>query len=153
MNNFNCNILFKISREVMLFALFVPTWIIIKSGYLSKIGLILSSQSSIVTSLNYCNLTSYLSVFKRCSHFPKIFKSPTMATVLLGYYFWITLVTAFDKTKKNLSWFIIWWLTSLSIYFLMCFFFMLNFSFLFHLIGLKRSLYQLWVAQSFFQYC
>ena len=70
---------------------------------LSKIGLILSSMSSIVPPLKKLTFTLCLSVLRSSSLIPDIIESPTMATVPFGYFtsvdlllIWAELIYSFD---------------------------------------------------------
>ena len=142
----------------MLFVVFVPTWIMLKSGCVFGINLILFSISSIVAPLKYLNLASCLSVLRRSSLIQEIIQSSTLATVPFGHF----LISSALLLSLLLTKLVIGWLDSLlcdlrlPTCFSRCFLYSITlsgFSLVSHVIDLTKTIYQVRVAQSFFQYC
>ena len=139
----------------MLFAVFVPTWIMLKSGCVFGINLILFSISSIVAPLKYLNLASCLSVLRRSSLIQEIIQSSTIATVPFGHF----LISSALLLSLLLTKLVIGWLDSLlcdlrlPTCFSRCFLYSITlsgFSLVSHVIDLTKTIYQVRVAQSFF---
>ena len=89
MNDFSWISLFKLSRDVLLRALLIPSCEIMKSDSHLKSGFIVLVISSTVPPLRNCIFTLYLFVISRSSLISKIVESPAIATVPLAILHWL----------------------------------------------------------------
>ena len=89
MNDFSWISLFKMSRDIILRALLVPSCEIMKSDSHFKSGFIVLVISSTVPPLRNRTFTLYLFIISRSSLISKIVESPAIATVPLAILPWI----------------------------------------------------------------